>query len=372
MLSQCLDCFPYALRKDFISCQQPYVFEEWNEIPFDRNRFLDYCCTRKEISICFARRMKKMTIQWPKKIIFCEVGPRDGLQNESTILTVDQKVALIEGVVDAGVKLVEIGSYVHPKAVPQMADTDEVARNFCRVEGVEYRALVANLKGVERALASGISKVKLTVSASESHAKANLNKSPQELIEGFKECIQFAHFHGAEVSGAISTAFGCPFEGKISPAQVEEIAGKMHGLGLTEISLSDTTGMANPRQVFNLATRMKSTFSDVKWFLHFHNTRGMALANMVAGMQAGIARYDASLAGLGGCPFAPGASGNIASEDMLHMLDEMGIETGIDLRRMIALAKQLQEWVGHSTDSSILKAGTCNDLVPTTAAKKQR
>lgn len=311
-----------------------------------------------------------MPIQWPEKIIFCEVGPRDGLQNEPSVLSVEKKTALVEGTADAGVKIIEIGSFVHPKAVPQMADTDELAGKFRRAAGVEYRALVANLKGVERALASGITKVKLTVSASESHAKANLNKTPLELIEGFKECTTFARANGAEVSGAISTAFGCPFEGKVASSQVREIAGRLHDLGLTELSLSDTTGMANPRQVFDLATMMGKEFPDVKWFLHFHNTRGMALANIVAGMQAGVIRFDGSLAGLGGCPFAPGASGNIASEDMIHMFSEMGIETGIDLGKMISLAKQLRDWVGHA-DSSVLKAGTCADLVPLTAAKKQ-
>jgi hydroxymethylglutaryl-CoA lyase len=226
------------------------------------------------------------------------------------------------------------------------------------------------LKGVERALASGITKVKLTVSASESHAKANLNKTPRELIEGFRECAAFAAAHGMEVSGAVSTAFGCPFEGKVPPSQVREIAGRLHGLGLTELSLSDTTGMANPRQVFDLSSMMMKEFPDVRWFLHFHNTRGMALANIVAGMQAGVIRFDGSLAGLGGCPYAPGASGNIASEDMIHMFSEMGIETGIDLGKIIALAGQLRDWVGHA-DSAVLKAGTCADLVPPAAAKKQ-
>ena len=312
-----------------------------------------------------------MSIQWPEKIILCEVGPRDGLQSEPSVLSVDRKVALIEGVVEAGVQIVEIGSFVHPRAVPQMADTDEVARKFRRVYGVEYRALVANLKGVERALASGITKVKLTLSASESHAKANLNKTPAELLEGFKECVRFAHSNGMEVSGAISTAFGCPFEGKISSGKIMETAARMTDLGLTELSLSDTTGMANPRQVYDLATMARSEFPEVLWFLHFHNTRGMALANVTAGMQAGIIRFDASLAGLGGCPFAPGASGNVASEDLLHMMDEMGIETGVDLKKIIALARQLQEWVGHPTDSSILRAGTNADLVPLTAVRKQ-
>lgn len=311
-------------------------------------------------------------MKWPEKIIFCEVGPRDGLQNEKTLLSPAQKVTLIEGAAEAGVPIIEIGSFVHPKAVPQMADTDIVAKLIKKRPGVEYRALVANKKGVERAVEAGITKVKLTLSASESHARANLKKTTEELLEGFRDCSAFARENGAQVSGAISTAFGCPFEGKISLERLIYITERfINDLGITELSLSDTTGMANPRQVFEIASEMHSRFPEVRWFLHFHNTRGMALANITAGLEAGIIRYDASLAGLGGCPFAPGASGNVASEDVLHMLGEMGIETGIDLDAMIELARGLQGWVGHCTDSSILRAGKCSDLVKLTECKKQ-
>ncbi|MDY9921092.1 MAG: hydroxymethylglutaryl-CoA lyase [Synergistota bacterium] len=308
---------------------------------------------------------------WPEKIILCEVGLRDGLQNEATVLSIEQKLKLIEGIVDAGVRIVEVGSFVHPKIVPQMADTDEVAKRLRRSSGVEYRCLVANKKGVERAIASGITKVKLTISASESHAKSNFNKTIAELLEGFKECVNFAHYNKAEVSSAISTAFGCPFEGKISIKRLVDITNRFCDLGITEISLSDTTGMANPRQVYELSSFMQEQFKDVKWFLHFHNTRGMALANIVAGLNAGIIRYDSSLAGLGGCPFAPGASGNVASEDVVHMLDEMGIPSGVNLDKMITLAKQLQNWIGKDTDSSILRAGKISDLKSIIMAKKQ-
>lgn len=311
-----------------------------------------------------------MSMNWPEKIIFCEVGPRDGLQSEKVRLTVDQKVQFINGVAEAGVKVIEVGSFVHPKAVPQMADTGEVAKKIKRLPGVEYRCLVPNKKGVERALAAGITKVKLTLSASESHARANMKASIEQLLEGFKDCVKYAHDNGANVSGAISTAFGCPFEGKIPTSKVAEITEKFLAMGVDELSMSDTTGMANPRQVYEQCSYMHEKFPEVKWFLHFHNTRGMALANMVAGMNAGIIRYDASLAGLGGCPFAPGASGNVASEDMLHMLGEMGIETGIDLDKMIALAKQIKEWVGHS-DSAILRAGKNSDLMSMASVKKQ-
>lgn len=312
-----------------------------------------------------------VSINWPERIIFCEVGPRDGLQNEKTMLSVEQKIELIEKTVEAGVKIVEVGSFMRADAIPQMADTDEVCARMRRADGVEYRALVANLKGVERAQAAGINKVKLVLSASESHSIANLKRTPEELLEGFKKCTAYAADNGMEVSGAISTAFGCPFEGKIPFERVAYIAAKMRELGMSELSLSDTTGMANPAQVYDLCGYMNKELPDVKWFLHFHNTRGMALANIAAGMQAGIIRYDASLAGLGGCPYAPGASGNVASEDVIHMLHEMGIETGVDLGKMIAIAKKLQAWVGHATDSSVLRAGRVSDLMSLESAKKQ-
>ncbi|MFZ7101584.1 MAG: hydroxymethylglutaryl-CoA lyase [Peptococcaceae bacterium] len=302
-------------------------------------------------------------MQWPEKITICEVGPRDGLQNEKTIFTVEQKVQLIESIVEAGVSIVEIGSFVHPKVVPSMANSDEVARRIKRRDGVEYRGLIANLKGAERALAAGINKVKLTVSASESHCRANLNKAPEDIIAGFYDCVEFAAKNGMKVSGAISTAFGCPFEGKIAMEQVEKVVTRFVELGVTELSLSDTTGMANPRQVYNLSCRLKERFSQVQWVFHFHNTRGMALANIIAGMQAGIAVFDSSFAGLGGCPFAPGASGNVATEDVIHMIHEMGIATGVDLDKVIGVARLVREFVNHETESFILKAGCCSDLI---------
>lgn len=302
-------------------------------------------------------------MQWPERVTLCEVGPRDGLQNEKQMLTVDQKIDLIEGIIEAGISVIEIGSFVHPKAIPQMADTDELAIKLPRREGVEYRALVANLKGVERALAAKITKAKLTVSASEAHCLANLNRKPEDIIAGFADCVIFAKENGMELSGAISTAFGCPFEGPVPREQIEKVVSCFVNLGIKELSLSDTTGMANPRQVYELSSYMKKKFPDVKWVLHFHNTRGMALANIISGMQAGITWFDACFAGLGGCPFAPGASGNVATEDVLHMLHEMQIDTQTDLDKVIAVAKKAQKYVGRETESFVLKAGKCSDIL---------
>lgn len=300
---------------------------------------------------------------WASRIAVCEVGPRDGLQNEKTSFTVDQKVELIERSVQAGVRFVEIGSMVHPKAVPQMADTDEVAKRLRKVDGAEYRVLVMNVKGIQRAEAAGLNKAKLTVSASRSHSLANMKRTPEEVVRSFGECAEYAAAHSITLSGAIATSFGCPFEGKVALEQVLSVINCFREIGVTELSLSDTTGMANPQQVHEYCTQVRQKFPDVTWWLHFHNTRGMGLANVAAGMLAGVERFDAAFAGLGGCPFAPGASGNIATEDLVHMCHEMGVETGIDLDQVITLGKHIQQLVGHETASFILKAGKCSDIV---------
>lgn len=302
-------------------------------------------------------------MKWPSDIIVCEVGLRDGLQNEKVLLNVEQKVELIERSVQAGAKIIEVGSFVHPKAVPQMADTDEVVRRMKRVDGVEYRVLVMNLRGLERAKAAGITKAKLTASASRAHSLANINKTPEEVVRGFGECAEYAAANGIELSGAISTAFGCSLEGNVPLEQVISVISCFREIGVKELSLSDTTGMANPAQVYEYSMKVKEQFTDVNWFLHFHNTRGMGLANVVAGMMAGIDRYDACFAGLGGCPFAPGASGNIATEDLVHMLHEMGIQTGYDLDAVLSIGRTVQQMIGHDTASFILKAGKNSDIV---------
>jgi len=307
--------------------------------------------------------MTNTPIVWPTNVTFCEVGLRDGLQNEKTIPTVEQKLLLLNAVVDSGVKIIEIGAFVHPKAVPQMADTDALCRAMTKVDGVEYRALVPNIKGVQRAFDAGLTKAKLTVSASEAHCLANFNNTPVKMVEGFADCIEFAVQNNMTLSGAISTSFGCPFQGRVPVEQVENAVRSFVKLGITELSLSDTTGMANPRQVYELGTHMIRLFPEVQWVMHFHNTRDMALANIVAGIQAGVRLFDGAFAGLGGCPFAPGASGNVASEDVIHMLHEMGIDTGIDLLKAMATARLAAQFVGHEAGSAVLKAGRCEDLV---------
>ena len=306
--------------------------------------------------------MNASAIAWPTRVSLCEVGLRDGLQNETALLSVEQKLQLLDAVTDSGVKVVEIGAFVHPKAVPQMADTDALCRAMKKVEGVEYRALVPNLRGAQRAFDAGLTKAKLTVSASEAHCLANFNSTPVKMVEGFAECVDFATRSGIALSGAISTAFGCPFQGRVPVEQVENVVEGFLRLGITELSLSDTTGMAHPRQVYELGTYMIEKFPQVRWVMHFHNTRDMALANIVMGIQAGVRMFDSAFAGLGGCPFAPGASGNVASEDVIHMLHEMSIDTGIDLLRAMATARLAASFVGHPATSAVLKAGRTVDL----------
>ena len=300
---------------------------------------------------------------FPKRVSMCEVGPRDGLQNEKVILSSKDKADLINGAIEAGYKTIEIGSFVHPKAVPALADTDEVFTLINKKEDVELRVLITNLRGVERAIKVGVKKVKLTVSASESHNISNFNKKPQETVQGFKECCELARKNGVEVSGAISTSFGCPFEGAISIETVEKIISEFIKLDIIEISLSDTTGMANPKDVYEKCLYVKAKYPQIKWNLHFHNTRDMGLANILAAMDAGMTNFDGSFSGLGGCPYAPGASGNVCTEDIVHMLEEMGIDTGIDLDKAITLAKKAAELIGHKTDSYMLKAGKVKDLI---------
>lgn len=302
-------------------------------------------------------------MQYAEKITLCEVGPRDGLQNEAKLLTAEEKTELIEQMIGAGFKVIEVGSFVSPKAVPQMANTDEVFLALGQREGVQLRALIANERGVDRAVACGCSKVKLNVSASKAHNLANLNRTPQESVAGFKACVEKAEANGIEVSGSISMAFGSPWDREIPVEDVKDIVRAYLAVGVTEISLSDASGMAYPSQVYEICTEMKREFPEVTWWLHFHNTRGLGVANILAGLQAGVTRFDTSFAGVGGCPFVPGAAGNVSTEDVVHMCDEMNIETGIDLDRAMGISRRVVELVGHPTDSYLLRAGKSRDLI---------
>ena len=299
----------------------------------------------------------------PSSITLCEVGLRDGLQNETYILNTEQKLEMLRGLIDAKFPVIEVGSFMHPRAVPQMANTDEVFKAIGDVPGVELRALIPNLRGIQRAIDCGCKKVKLNVSASRQHNLKNLNMTPEESVAGFASCVDAAVENGIAISGSISMPFASPWEGRITEEDVDAIIEAYLKVGITEISLSDTSGMAVPNQVYNLCCHIKEKYPQATWWLHFHNTRGLAMANIMAAMEAGMDRFDSSFGGLGGCPFVPGAAGNISTEDVLHLCEESGIATGIDITKVIELSRKLKELLNHDMDSSILRAGRSCDLI---------
>ena len=302
----------------------------------------------------------------PSEVNICEVGLRDGLQNEKTILSTQDKLALLRDLIDAGFKVIEVGSFMHPKKVPQMADTDELFRTLAADHpGVELRALIPNLRGVQRAADCGCKKVKLNVSASREHNLKNLNMTPEQSVAGFAECVSAAAQHGIAVSGSISMPFGSPWDGRIPQNEIDAIIDAYLNVGITEISLSDTSGMGVPNQVYDMCRHVREKYPQCSWWLHFHNTRGVAMANIMAAMEAGMTQFDGSFGGLGGCPFVPGAAGNISTEDVVHMCMESGVETGIDVRKAMAVARKVQQLLGHTTDSYLLRAGCSSDLLET-------
>lgn len=273
---------------------------------------------------------------------------RDGLQNEARLLPLADKVAFVRGLEEAGLRRIQLGSFVNPARVPQMADTDALFGTLERRPGVTYTALVLNMAGLERALAVSVPHLSISVSASESHSRANVGKSVDEALAHIAPVIERALAAGVAVRAGIQSALGCGFEGRIAPERVVAIAGAFSSLGVHEINLADTAGLGNPRQVFELVGAVRAAVrSEVGLSLHLHDTRGLGLANMVAGLQAGVRIFDAALGGLGGCPFIPAASGNIATEDAVFALEEMGVSTGIDWQALAALARRLESLVGR-------------------------
>ncbi|EPZ37443.1 MULTISPECIES: hydroxymethylglutaryl-CoA lyase [Anoxybacillus] len=276
-----------------------------------------------------------------------EVGPRDGLQNEPTFIQTEDKIAWINQLSKTGLTYIEVTSFVHPKWIPQLADAYEVASRIERVEGVTYAALVPNKKGLEGALAANMDEVAVFMSASETHNRKNINKSIEETYPVLKEVIDEAKRANKTVRGYVSTVFGCPYEGKISIERVISVSERLFELGIDELSLGDTIGVANPVQVQQTLEQLLKRFSAEKMALHFHNTRGMALANVFASLQMGITIFDSSLGGLGGCPYAPGASGNLATDDLVYMLTQMGIECGVQLEPLTEAARWIEEKIGR-------------------------
>ena len=300
----------------------------------------------------------------PKSVRICEVGLRDGLQNEKQVLSTEQKVELLSDLVDAGFKVIEVGSFMHPVKVPQMANTDEVYRAIAgKYPDVDLRALIPNLRGVTRAVDCGCKKVKLNVSASREHNLRNLNMTPEQSVAGFEACVKAAEENGIAISGSISMPFGSPWEGRIPQADIDSIIEAYLNVGISEISLSDTSGQGVPVQVNEVCAHVREKYPQVDWWLHFHNTRGNAIANIMAAMEAGMTQFDASFAGLGGCPFVPGAAGNISTEDVLNMCDDSGIETGIDIHKVMDISRKLMSFIEVVPDSYVLRAGPTSDLI---------
>ncbi|MEV4507764.1 hydroxymethylglutaryl-CoA lyase [Dactylosporangium sp. NPDC049525] len=285
-----------------------------------------------------------------------EVGPRDGLQNEDPVPAAD-KVRLLDALSATGVGRIEAVSFVHPKAIPQMADADEVWAAAQKSPAVRYSALVPNSRGAERALKAGFGEIEVVVSASETHNQRNVNRSTGESLDDIAGLIALLHGAGATAEVIISTSFGCPFEGDIDPARVAGIVDRVIADGADRVSFGDTTGMATPRRVREVVGLVRDRHPDIPLLLHFHNTRGAALANILTAMQLGITEFDASVGGLGGCPYAPGATGNVATEEVVHLLHDMGYETGVDLKALIEAAAMAQEIVGRELPSGVLKAG---------------
>ncbi len=301
----------------------------------------------------------------PPEVRVVEVGPRDGLQNEAAPIPTDVKVQFIDRLTDAGYGWIEASSFVHPRAVPRMADADDVFRTMRKKPGVRYVALVPNPRGLERALAAGVRDLALFVAATESFSRANINRSIAESLDDARSVVNAAVPHGVRVRAYVSVVFGCPYEGAVEPAQVERVASRLFELGVEEVVLGDTIGVATPHDVSRLMDVLLPLAPVDRWGMHFHDTRGIALANVLSSLEIGLTHFDSSAGGLGGCPFAgPGAAGNLATEDLVYLLDGLGIQHGISLDGVLAASRYIADAVGHPLTSKVYQAGGRLKTIP--------
>jgi hydroxymethylglutaryl-CoA lyase len=302
-----------------------------------------------------------------QRIFFNEVVTRDGFQIEPGFIATDAKVQLVDALSQCGYAKIEVTSFTSPKAIPMLRDAEEVMGRIARVPGVEYTVLVPNLRGAERAMESRADELNLVMSTSETHNLANLRMPREKSFAALAEVIR-AVGGRTPINVSLSTSFGCPMEGEVPQAEVLAWAQRFADLGVRGLTICDTTGMADPAQVARMCEALRQRFAGLQLTLHFHNTRGMGLANVLAAVQSGITRFDGSLGGLGGCPYAPGASGNISSEDAIHMLESMGYDTGIDVPRLLQVARALPAIVGHEVPGQLAKAGPSTQLHPAPAS----
>ncbi|WP_339216036.1 hydroxymethylglutaryl-CoA lyase [Solibacillus sp. FSL W8-0372] len=293
-------------------------------------------------------------MQLPKQVQIKEVGPRDGLQNETTFIPTEEKIQLVNRLSESGLNYIEVTSFVHPKWIPQLADAVEVLKEIKRNSAITYAALVPNSKGLARALDVGVDEVSIFMSASEGHNKSNINKSIDETFPILKEVVDGALAAGKTVRGYISTVIACPYDGYTKPEQVVNVAEKLFDMGISELSLGDTTGVGVPTQVDALLHEMLRHFKAEKLAMHFHDTRGTAIANVMTSLAHGITKFDSAIGGLGGCPYAKGASGNVATEDLLYFLHEMGIETGVSLEKIQQTALYVEGIIGKTLSSKLV------------------
>jgi hydroxymethylglutaryl-CoA lyase len=293
----------------------------------------------------------------PAAVRIREVGPRDGIQSEKADIATSDKIRLIDALSATGLRFIEAVSFVSPRAIPQMADAVAVYRGIRRVPGVTYSALVPNRKGAETAVEAGVDAMQVFIAATDSYNLKNLNRTVEESLPDVAAVVEVASGAGIPVGGTISTAFGCPYEGDVAPARVAEVTGWLVDLGISSISYGDTTGMATPRRVREVIEAVRAEEPALELNMHFHDTRGTGLANVLMALQLGVDYFDASIGGMGGSPYAAGATGNIATEDLVHMLVDMGIDTGIDLEALLEAARLAQSLVPGELPSKVLKAG---------------
>ncbi|HEX3067476.1 MAG TPA: hydroxymethylglutaryl-CoA lyase [Thermoanaerobaculia bacterium] len=287
-----------------------------------------------------------------------EVGPRDGLQNEKVTIPTEAKIDYITALADAGLTTIEAGAFVSPKWVPQMADTAEVYRNIPKDPGVDYPVLVPNMRGLDRAIEAGVKSIAIFTAASETFNQRNINMTIDESFINYAPVVARARAEGMRVRGYVSTALGCPYEGDVPPEKVLEVSARLLDLGCYEVSIGDTIGVGTPVQVQGVAGILLQVIPASKLAMHFHDTRGTALANSLAALEMGIATFDASSGGLGGCPYAPGASGNMATEDLVYMLEKMGIDTGVDMNRLVAASQIIAPYLDHPLPGKYLQSCT--------------